>query len=522
MANKLKLFFLSLLISNNIIADGYQPTLPPDNCFYQKLNRWKEFSTVFGYMVWPLYEIENITRKIMYLIDLSKDRKYINNLNKKKELLFKKYYCKINEFNDVSKNIATLDESLNKIVGQKDQKIIIRETMVSLIQKFYEFDYFKKENEKNFKEQYKKLEEELKSKKLKKKQIRLELEDFKNTYEYENSKYYKNGPGCTFMYFVGPAGTGKTETALSIVSSISANKKPAFVIDASTILKAGGKFSTLFKDIEIKKERNVYYLKSDLDTYIRTTKRGVIVFNEIDKILKNPALADDLNETLRTLKDNNYYINDSGEQVDVSGFVFIFTSNEKINKKEQDNTGSMTDVFFDQSLRTRFRIIKFDKFKIEDYQELIRRYFEDVKKSFLEIYKDFNIELLFEKDIEKYCSEYIYNDEDLQNRGARAIYDVLGDNLKSNLFLLLETLKSKESLKDKKVYISFDDEKNIFVVNETSFIKHKIREKVKEKENVKKDNVKKEEPRTEEQKLEEKKKEWQESIFQKLKNLLFS
>ena len=37
-----------------------------------------------------------------------------------------------------------------------------------------------------------------------------------------------------------------------------------------------------------------------------------------------------------------------------------------------------------------------DKFKIEDYQELIKRYFEDVKKSFLEIYKDFNIELLFE------------------------------------------------------------------------------------------------------------------------------
>ena len=255
---------------------------------------------------------------------------------------------------------------------------------------------------------------------------------------------------------------------------------------------------------------------------MRTKKRGVIVFNEIDKILKNPALADDLNETLRTLKDNNYYINDSGEQVDVSGFVFIFTSNEKINKKEQDNTGSMTEVFFDQSLRTRFRIIKFDKFKIEDYQELIRRYFEDVKKSFLEIYKEFNIELLFEKDIEKYCSEYIYNDEDLQNRGARAIYDVLGDNLKSNLFLLLETLKSKESLKDKKIYISFDDDKNVFAVNETSFIKHKIKEKVKDDKNVKKDNVKKEEPKTEEQKLEEKKKEWQESIFQKLKNLLFS
>jgi len=522
MANKLKIFLLSLLLNNNIFSE--HQTLFPEgkNKCYDCMNFWKEVSTFCGYATWPLEIAEGITRKVMYFIDLAKDRKYIDSLNKKKVLLFKKYYCKINEFDDVSKNIAALDESLSKIVGQKDQKNIIRETMVSLIQKFYEFDYFKKKNEEQFKEQYKKLEDELKSKNLKKKKIRLELEDFKNTYEYENSKYYKNGPGCTFMYFVGPAGTGKTETALSIVSSISANKKPAFVIDASTILKAGGKFSTLFKDIEIKKERNVYYLKSDLDTYIRTTKRGVIVFNEIDKILKNPALADDLNETLRTLKDNNYYINDSGEQVDVSGFVFIFTSNEKINKKEQDNTGSMTEVFFDQSLRTRFRIIKFDKFKIEDYQELIRRYFEDVKKSFLEIYKEFNIELLFEKDIEKYCSEYIYNDEDLQNRGARAIYDVLGDNLKSNLFLLLETLKSKESLKNKKVYISFDDEKNVFVVNDNMFIKHKIKEKVKDDKNVKKDNIKKEEPKTEEQKLEEKKKEWQESIFQKLKNLLFS
>ena len=427
--NKIRIFLLSLLLNNNIFSE-HQSLLPEgkNRCF-DCMNRWKEISTVIGYSVWPLEIAEMLSRKIMYFVDLSNDKKYINNLNKKKVLLFKKYYCKINEFNDVSKNIAILDESLNKIIGQKEQKNIIRETMVSLIQKFYEFDYFKKKNEENYKAQYKKLEEELKSKKLKNKQIKLELEDFKNTYEYENSKYYKNGPGCTFMYFVGPAGTGKTETALSIVSSISANKKPAFVIDASTILKAGGHFSTLFKDIEIKKERNVYYLKSDLDTYIRTTQRGVIVFNEIDKILKNPALADDLNETLRTLKDNNYYINDSGEQVDVSGFVFIFTSNEKINKNEQDNTGSMTDVFFDQSLRTRFRIIKFDKLKIEDYQELIGRYFEDVKKSFLEIYKDFNIELLFEKDIKKYCSEYIFNDEDLQNRGARAIYDVLGDNL---------------------------------------------------------------------------------------------
>ena len=371
---RLKLFFLSLLISNNIFADGYTPTLPNTNCFYRGLNRWKEISTVIGYGVWPLEIAEMVSKRIFYFIDLANDKKYVNSLNKKKELLFKKYYCKIDEFNDVSKNITILDESLNKIIGQKEQKNIIRETMISLIQKFHEFDYFKKKNEEKFKEQYKKLEDELKSKNLKKKKIKLELEDFRNNYEYENSKYYKNGPGCTFMYFVGPAGTGKTETALSIVSSISANKKPAFVIDASTILKAGGKFSTLFKDIEIKKKREVYYLKSDLDTYIRTTQRGVIVFNEIDKILKNPALADDLNETLRTLKDNNYYVNDSGEQVDVSGFVFIFTSNEKINKKEQDNTGSMTEVFFDQSLRTRFRIIKFDKFTKEDYQELIKRY----------------------------------------------------------------------------------------------------------------------------------------------------
>ena len=110
----------------------------------------------------------------------------------------------------------------------------------------------------------------------------------------------------------------------------------------------------------------------------------------------------------------------------------------------------------------------------------------------------------------------------MQKRVAIVIYDVLGDNLKSNLFLLIETLKSKDNLKDKKIYISFDDDKNVFVVNETSFIKHKIKEKTKDNENLKKDNVKKEEPKTEEQKLEEKKKEWQESIFQKLKNLLFS
>lgn len=453
---------------------------PGGNACYSCLNRWKGISTVIGYIFWPIEVFENFYNKISRIIDDVNTRNETKRRNKEKENLIKKYYCKIGEFNNPITNIYKLDKSLSTIVGQKYAMKIIRESVISIIQKYSEFDFMKLKKQKELEEGKKNIKEKLQKQNLSKKKINTAVREFEDEFMYENKKYLQNGPGSTFIYLAGPAGTGKTETAISLVQSIAFNNKPAFIIDASTLLSGDGKLSSLFKPVKIRTEkRNKILVKSDLDTYIRTAIRGVIIFNEIDKILADNNLARDLNEMLRTLKDNNYYIGYDGQKVDVSGFIFIFTSNEKIRKSEKDETGSMTEVHFDPSLRTRFRIIPFISFVKEEYIELIRRHFAEVKKSFIEMYEKYNININYENNIENYCAEYIINDVNLRNRGARSIYDVLSDNLKSKLFITIEKLRDENKLTGKKIYISFDEVNNEFVVNTESFIKH-VKEKGKQ------------------------------------------
>ena len=448
-----------------------EPGEPGGNRCYSCLNRWKQISEVIGYVAWPIDIIENLYRKITYFIDDINNRNEVKRINKTKEDLSRKYYCKLAEFSNPIVNINKLDKSLSTIVGQEYAIKILRESVISIIQKYSEFDFMKLKKQKELEECKKNIEEKLRKQNFSKKKIKTAVKDFEDEFMYENKKYLQNGPGSTFIYLVGPAGTGKTETAISLVRSIATNNKPAYIIDASTLLSDNGKLSSLFKPVKIKTDRKSKLLvKSDLDTYIRTAKRGVIIFNEIDKVLVNPELARDINETLRTLKDNNYYIGYDGKKVDVSGFIFIFTSNEKISKSEKDDTGSMTEVYFDPSLRTRFRIIPFVSFVKEEYMELIRRHFIDVKKSFIDMYEKYGIKINYENNIENHCAEYIMNNINLKNRGARSIYDVLSDNLKSKLFIIVETLKNKDTLTGKTIYISFDEVTKEFMVSTENFI----------------------------------------------------
>ena len=422
--------------------------------------------------LWPYFAFRRLYFSIIDDIDKAKARNRIENENRVKDRYVKKHYCEIGEVTKAFERFKILDDDLGKIVGQKAALKVIREQMRSIMQKYFEFDFFKKKKTKERECKIKEIEEILKEQKANKKKIREEIKKFEQDFDYENSKYLGNGPGVTFMYFVGPAGTGKTETALSVVKSLCSNGKPAFIIDASTIFKNGGKFSNLFADIEIKRNRDTYFLHSDLYSYIKTVKRGVIIFNEIDKVLKRKDLADDLNECLRALKDNNYFVDRNGEKVDCSGFVFIFTSNEKIGKAQYDKTGSMTETYFDQSLRTRIRFVQFDNFDVDNYKEMIKRYCEDVKKKFCEIYEDFGISIVFDEQVFGSCARYIFSDSELNNRGARAIYDVLGDNLKSVLFCLIETLKNEKDLNDesklkgKTFYVYFDEINKNFIVSE--------------------------------------------------------
>lgn len=470
---------LSLIsISTNLLysnSDRYE--LPDEGC-YKCLNRWQGISKVIGYATWPLEIVEGIYRRITYFIDDINERNRVKNINKEREEIIKKYYCKIENFDNCIDNINKLNKNLSKIVGQKEAIKNIRESVISIIEKYHEFDFIKAKKLKELEEKKKDLEKDLQKKKVQKKKRKKILDDFGREYLYKNAKYLNNGPGCTFIYFVGPAGTGKTETALTVAESISNNKQP-YIIDAATVLANGGTFSSLLKeeDIRVKKNRNgKAQIKSHLDIYFRETGRGIIIFNEIDKILVDQKLATDLNETLRTLKDNNYYVASNGEKVDVSGFIFIFTSNEKIDTTENDETNSMTKVHFDQSLRTRFRIIRFSTFKEEEYRELIKRYLNVVRNSYIEMYKKYDININFENNIEKYCAKYIFSDKYLRNRGARSIYDVLSDDLKSKLFILIEDLKSKNILKNKTFFVSFNDKTNKFEINTHSFIEHDIKE----------------------------------------------
>ena len=108
------------------------------------------------------------------------------------------------------------------------------------------------------------------------------------------------------------------------------------------------------------------------------------------------------------------------------------------------------------------------------FKDEILREIKLVKKSFTEIYNDLKICIKYEPNIEQYCSRYIFNNKDLKNRGARAIYDVLGDDLKSKIFINAETIKSEnKNTSNKDIYVSFDNSTNEFVINNENFITHK-------------------------------------------------
>ena len=89
-----------------------------------------------------------------------------------------------------------------------------------------------------------------------KKQI---CKNFKNkpilTQTVSQKKYSELIDENLIVFGVGPAGTGKTETAMQLVRSLTLNSNPAYVIDAATIITNEGKFSNLLKPIELNKQK---------------------------------------------------------------------------------------------------------------------------------------------------------------------------------------------------------------------------------------------------------------------------
>ena len=132
--------------------------LPETNCFYSFLNRFNEINTVIGNLMWPLYTFKNIYWTIKDLKDRIQDGNFIKKHNKEKENLFKKYYCSIGKFDNCINNIEKLNVGLKKIVGQKEALNIIKKTMISLIERYYEFDYLKDKKLKELKVGLKNLE----------------------------------------------------------------------------------------------------------------------------------------------------------------------------------------------------------------------------------------------------------------------------------------------------------------------------------------------------------------------------
>ena len=183
---------------------------------------------------------------------------------------------------------------------------------------------------------------------------------------YSGNSNMRRGPGAEIYCFAGKPGLGKTFMANLLARALCAGQegKKIFTIDASTLLSFERKKrnpAALFARVgRYRKEKHII-VNSDIFSYIKATLRPVIVFNEIDKLLNDPDLKLSLFEFIRSIQEEGYISNDTGEKVDCSGLTLIFTSNDP-------------DMISEESLKTRFRTILFKPFSEEDYCQLVRSY----------------------------------------------------------------------------------------------------------------------------------------------------
>lgn len=237
-----------------------------------------------------------------------------------------------------------------------------------------------------------------------------------------DEKGVETASGAYVAVFNGPSGTGKTFTAQLLTACLT-NVEP-YIISAASLKAQKEKntspyyspsYATLLmtseqKDAKGEKNNGFYGLANYVQEH---PKQGVVIIDEYDKLFdKDTGKNHPLDEFMRTVMDNGI-MDDGQTKVDVSGTVFILTTNETqaslegrvenfdgklqevtgVDKEgnkiygtpKTDPSGTQTLVAHDASLMKRFKgkICTFDALSKDDYIDIAKQYLGDDKKKTL-------------------------------------------------------------------------------------------------------------------------------------------
>lgn len=265
----------------------------------------------------------------------------------------------------------------------------------------------------------------------------------------------QTGKKCTpnIMVFAGVSGCGKTFMAKKLAETfpVTSNK---FYFVSSTMVDKTKKTSAaqqLFAGTTRKVEKMGDVNEStSLMNYFRNNKEGGwVIIDEWDKVGDTS-----LDEVMRGVKDTGN-IRLGGDEVDVSNFNFILTTNERFEKKKKskaaeeaeaaamaetkrserldsmrslggsyetsvafDPTGSRTPTqSHDRAFMNRIKLIEFDNLKAEDYKPILRNHIgNDIQNYFLNI-SETNLSFSLSVNALNAFSQWV----ERKNQGARPI-----------------------------------------------------------------------------------------------------
>lgn len=379
-------------------------------------------------------EMEDTIKDLIWcLMDSSKDDvadKYLKDEYKLSEIEFNRYIKGenntdssiirvTNDNNIINANFRLFDKYFGDIIGQDDAITEIRKTLLRNIMFFNAEDLNPDETTPN------------------------------------------NGPLATFMFY-GPTGTGKTETAKRIAKFVFGSANKMIVIDMN-----------LYKDEKISasalKGHPEGYVDSakgtDFTRFLGAHKNGIIVLDEFEKSAK------EVRELFMTMLDEGYFKDALGNKYDLSGYIFVATTNvssvfeNKVNKigfptgdvkqEIKDEKGRVKEELrriFTAPIMNRFNnVIGFNEIKREDAEIICKNIIDKLVNRFQS--KKFNgiIPKIKITNLDEIV-DVILEESNFKKDGVRSLNNVINDVIGSQI--LEEIVKEND-----RILISCEDGK---------------------------------------------------------------